>query len=256
MSSQIDFRTLPANVPVLCIPRVYPNISESRIRKIFEELDMGTLERIDVVTKTSDKGEKFNRVFVHFKRWNSSSNANIARERLLNGKDIKIVYDDPWFWKISAYREPERKPKYTEPQNSRRPMITFDSDEERPSKPASSFQTRPRHETRDETRPREERPRPRHETRDETRPREERPRPRHETRDERPRPRDERHYKPITPSNSPPRQRREEVIQREEIIHVEEENGGLTVDYGNVELPPPPRFAKKQPLKIEDEGTA
>ena len=82
MSSQIDFRTLPANVPVLCIPRVYANISESRIRKIFDDLDMGTLDRIDMVSKTSDKGEKFNRVFVHFRRWNTSGNANIARERL------------------------------------------------------------------------------------------------------------------------------------------------------------------------------
>lgn len=110
MSSHIDFRTLPANVPILCIPRVYSNISEGRIRKIFDDLDMGTLERIDIVSKTSEKGEKFNRVFVHFRRWNSSDNANTARERLLNGKEIKIIYDDPWFWKISAYRESERKP--------------------------------------------------------------------------------------------------------------------------------------------------
>jgi len=111
MSIQIDFRTLPANVPVLCIPRVYPNISESRIRKIFEDLDMGTIERVDMVSKFSakDKADKFNRVFVHFRRWNDSENARIARERLLNGKEIKIIYDDPWFWKISAYREPERK---------------------------------------------------------------------------------------------------------------------------------------------------
>ena len=90
MSAHIDFRTLPANVPVLCIPRVYPNISEGRIRKIFDDLDMGTLERIDIVSKTSEKGEKFNRVFVHFRRWNNSDNANTARERLLNGKELKL----------------------------------------------------------------------------------------------------------------------------------------------------------------------
>jgi hypothetical protein len=109
MSSQIDFRTLPSNVPILCIPRVYPNIHEKRIRGIFNDLNMGELERIDIVSKTSEKGERFNRVFVHFKRWNDSENANTTRERLLNGKEIKIVYDDPWFWKISAYRESERK---------------------------------------------------------------------------------------------------------------------------------------------------
>jgi hypothetical protein len=222
---------------------------------------MGALERIDIVSKTSDKGEKFNRVFVHFKRWNSSSNANTARERLLNGKDIKIVYDDPWFWKISAYREPERKPKYEETQNSRRPIITFDSDEERPSKPATnSFQTRddrprPRPRTRDD-RPRTRDDRPR--TRDD-RPRTRDDRPRNETRprtrDDRPR--EERNYKPRTPSNSPPRQRpEEERLEDRPLFNVPaEENNGLTIDYGNVALPPP-RFTKKQPLKIEDEGSA
>ena len=110
MSSQIDFRTLPANVPVMCIPRVYPNISESRIRRIFDDLNMGTIDHIDIVSKQSEKGEKFNRVFVHFYRWNNSENACVARERLLNGKEIKIIYDEPWFWKISAYREAEKRP--------------------------------------------------------------------------------------------------------------------------------------------------
>ncbi len=122
MSSQIDFRTLPANVPVLCIPRVYSNINESRIRKIFNDLHMGVLERIDIISKTTEKGEKFNRVFVHFHHWNHSENANIARERLLNGNEIKIIYDDPWFWKISAYKESEK-----------RNQPPFNSHEERPT---------------------------------------------------------------------------------------------------------------------------
>jgi hypothetical protein len=110
MSSTFDFTSVPANVPVLCIPRVYLNIEESRIHDIFEELNLGLIDHIDIVGKTTEKGEKFNRVFVHFKHWNTSEKACIARERLLTGKEIKIVYDDPWFWKISAYRAPERKP--------------------------------------------------------------------------------------------------------------------------------------------------
>jgi hypothetical protein len=105
MNSNIDFRTLPNNVPSLCIPRVFTNWTESRIRRIFDEIGLGEILRIDVISKNTEKGEKFNRVFVHYKRWFSNPNADMARERLLNGKDIKIVYDEPWFWKISAYRE-------------------------------------------------------------------------------------------------------------------------------------------------------
>ena len=132
MTTQIDFRTLPANVPSLCIPRVYSNIDEARIRRVFDELDMGDIQRIDVISKTNDKGDKFNRVFVHFKQWNASENANIARERLINGKEIKILYDDPWFWKVSAYREPVR-PSGAKQSYAHRPQkkasIQIDSDE-------------------------------------------------------------------------------------------------------------------------------
>jgi len=130
MTTTIDLTTLPANVPSLCIPRVFPNIDERRIRGIFDALDMGEIERIDIIKKNTEKGEKFNRVFIHWKRWNRSDNANQARERLLNGKEIKIVYDDPWFWKISAYREPVARPRPV--QRAIAPRLQFDSDEERP----------------------------------------------------------------------------------------------------------------------------
>ena len=129
MTSQIDFRTLPNNVPSLCIPRVFSNWTESRIRRIFDDLSMGEILRIDVVSKTTEKGEKFNRVFVHFKQWFSNQNADMARERLLNGKEIKIVYDDPWFWKVSAYREPNKKSEHRPDKEERpRASIRFDDD--------------------------------------------------------------------------------------------------------------------------------
>ena len=107
--NKIDLSTIPASVPSLCIPRVFPNIDERRIRRILGDLNMGEIDRIDIVPRQTDKGEKFNRVFIHWRRWNSGGNAEVARQRLLNGKDIKIVYDDPWFWKISAYRQPAKR---------------------------------------------------------------------------------------------------------------------------------------------------
>jgi hypothetical protein len=94
---------------------------------------MGEIQRIDIVSKTTEKGEKFNRVFVHFKRWFANQNADMARERLLNGKEIKIVYDDPWFWKVSAYREATKKSEHHSDREERpRATIKFDDDRERP----------------------------------------------------------------------------------------------------------------------------
>jgi hypothetical protein len=132
MSSFIDFRTLPANVPSLCIPSVFQSIDEYRIRRVFDDLNIGAIERIDIVQKTNKKGEKSNRVFIHFRHWFNNKNADTSRERLLNGKEIKIIYDDPWFWKVSAYRETNKLSHNEHHRNveQKRATIQFDSDDD------------------------------------------------------------------------------------------------------------------------------
>ncbi len=130
----IDFRTLPDFIPSMCIPRVYPNISEGRIRKIFDELNIGVIDRVDIVSKTTEKGERFNRVFIHMDRWFNNSNACVARERLLGGKDIKVVYDDPWFWKISAYKPGEGSSSNNNNNNKKKATIQFDSSDDEKEK--------------------------------------------------------------------------------------------------------------------------
>ena len=191
MNSHIDFRTLPNNVPSLCIPRVFSNWTESRIRRIFDDLGMGEIQRIDVVSKTTEKGEKFNRVFVHFKRWFSNQNADMARERLLNGKEIKIVYDDPWFWKVSAYREVKKDNHHSDREERPRASIRFDDDREQAPRPSLEQDRRPSRPREDRRHEQDRRPsdRDRHQDRPQDRPqdrrqdrRQEQPlRPRNET---------------------------------------------------------------------------
>ena len=129
-TTTVDFRTLPISIPSLCIPRVFINIDETRIRRVFDELNIGIIDRIDIICKTTPKGEKFNRVYVHFKRWFiNNTNADTARERLLNGKDIKIIYDDPWFWKVSAYRENLRSSQHLS-QDKKKVSLQFYDDKD------------------------------------------------------------------------------------------------------------------------------
>jgi hypothetical protein len=126
------------NMPILCIPRVFPNIDEQRIRKIFDELQIGNIQRIDIINKRTEKGEKYNCVFIHFNSWYNNANANQVLDRLLNGKDIKIIYDDPWFWKVSAYRRnPNKINKINNINNNKKdnnktyntkPVIIFDEE--------------------------------------------------------------------------------------------------------------------------------
>jgi hypothetical protein len=103
----VDLSALPPNVPSLCIPRVFKNITRERVMACFKDLGIGFVERIDMIPRKSDNGDEFQRVFIHL-RWNKSELASKARTRVLAGKEIKIIYDEPWFWKVSANRSVSR----------------------------------------------------------------------------------------------------------------------------------------------------
>ena len=93
--------------PSICIPRVFPNIDWKRVKNVFEELGMGEVERVDMVNKVNDKGQKFKRVFVHFKKWNDDPTTRQVKSKLLSGDSVKVVYDDPWFWKVFLSHVPK-----------------------------------------------------------------------------------------------------------------------------------------------------
>jgi len=92
----------------LCIPRVFANISWYRIKQVFIALNWGFVDRVDVIPSGGTK-----RAFVHFTP--GKFTATKVLEALCEGKQVKIVYDEPWFWQISLSRSakpaeaPERK---------------------------------------------------------------------------------------------------------------------------------------------------
>ena len=92
----------------LCIPRVLSSITQEQIRNVFHKINIGIINRIDIIpnkitvnNNNNNNNNKYNRVFIHLKKWNNSDNARIAQERFSKGQDIKVIYDDPWYWKIS-----------------------------------------------------------------------------------------------------------------------------------------------------------
>ena len=85
-------------------PRVFTNIRESRIRGVVNALKICTINKVDMVLRKDKSDKEFNKVYIHVDWWDNET-ANNAQARLREGKDVKIVYDDPWFWKVSAYRK-------------------------------------------------------------------------------------------------------------------------------------------------------
>lgn len=129
----------------ICVPRVFPNITWKRVKDAFEELELGKVERVDMVNKTNDKGEKFKRVFVHFKYWNNNETAQAVKDKLMKGDSIKVVYDDPWFWKVYKSNAPkptfDKKPKKQQQQKQKKTTARLMGDDEHPGAPTPAAGT-------------------------------------------------------------------------------------------------------------------
>ena len=88
----------------ICIPRVSSTTDKRYIKTIFEKI-IGINYNIQVIFVDIKNDERFKRVFVNIKysSLNNSVNNKINNlcERFDNGKQVKIVYSDPLFWRCS-----------------------------------------------------------------------------------------------------------------------------------------------------------
>jgi len=93
----------------LCIPRVFNNITEAKVYNVFNKLNIGKIHSINMIERTNKKGKMVKCVFINFDYWYLNERSQM-RNQLLSGKEIKIVYDDPWFWNVSIKRNTNNKP--------------------------------------------------------------------------------------------------------------------------------------------------
>ncbi len=89
----------------VCIPRIFNNIPVSKIVSTFESLNLGKVERVDIVQKTGKNNEPIKMAFIHFYKWYNNTAANNLRKKIEDPKyEAKIVYSDPWYWIILPNR--------------------------------------------------------------------------------------------------------------------------------------------------------
>jgi len=119
--------------PSLCIPRTHANIRRERLFAVFRSLGLGWIGRIDIVEKTDEStGAPFIRVFIHFTKWFQNAQTRKFLERLETQKSANIVYDEPWFWKVTksfVSAPPMPAPQQQQQQQPSRfpkPRIDFD----------------------------------------------------------------------------------------------------------------------------------
>jgi len=115
--------------PSLCIPRTHANIRRERLFAVFRSLGLGFIGRIDVVEKTDEQtGAPFIRVFIHFTKWFRNDQTRQFLDHLETQKSANIVYDEPWYWKVTksfvpAPQQPQQQQQQPQPSRFPKPRI-------------------------------------------------------------------------------------------------------------------------------------
>ena len=119
--------TMLPSEPSICIPRLFMNIQKERVYDVFTDLfGHNAIERVDMIERKNNIGGECKRAFIHFKSWPHTEQATEVRLKLLNGAEVKIMYDQPWFWRISASRVPRPENVYRSGTLENRPFIVID----------------------------------------------------------------------------------------------------------------------------------
>lgn len=108
--------------PSLCIARTHANIRRERIFAVFRSLGLGWIGRVDIVEKQDENGAPFIRVFIHFTKWFPNSKTREFLQHLETQPSANIVYDEPWYWKVTKSFVPAPQPKQ-QPSRFPRPRI-------------------------------------------------------------------------------------------------------------------------------------
>ena len=128
MSQSLDLTQFPDMEPSICISFVFANVRRQQVWEAMKESNLGFIERIDMVKMTGKDGKSFQRVFIHFKHWFRNQRARDTRTKLINGGMVKLFYNDPWFWKLTASRS--KKP---EERKERQSKVRLDLSDDTPS---------------------------------------------------------------------------------------------------------------------------
>lgn len=86
-----------SNIKSLCIPRIESSISKDYILSILNKLNVGYINKIYENPLRNDTTKK--RIIIQIK-WYNNMRSIMIQEELKKNKNIKLVYNMPWYWKI------------------------------------------------------------------------------------------------------------------------------------------------------------
>lgn len=84
----------------ICIPRINKRVTKKDVWRVFEKYRFGSIKSVVI------GGERDSRcVFIDYYSWRTDvPRVKAVYDRLMEGKDIKIIYDTPWHWRCVKSR--------------------------------------------------------------------------------------------------------------------------------------------------------
>ena len=83
----------------LYIPHVFPNFTAEYITGVFQFMEFGNVDHVDLVAKLDKNGNAYNAAYIHFAYWYSGPVSENFQARVKNPKkEARIIHDDPWYW--------------------------------------------------------------------------------------------------------------------------------------------------------------
>ena len=84
----------------LCIPRITSTTTKKFIFEKFKKLNWG---KVDVIKEYNLKEAGYKMIIIKI-LWGNDENALMYKNKLLEGTTIKVVYNNPWYWRVIKYK--------------------------------------------------------------------------------------------------------------------------------------------------------
>lgn len=88
----------------LFIPSVTATTSQAQVKRVFDNLNIGVVSRVDFVEKEQDSCKFM--AFIHFDYWYVTDTSYYLQEKILEEGQGKIVYNDPYYWIVRENKNP------------------------------------------------------------------------------------------------------------------------------------------------------
>lgn len=94
----------------LYIPRVFENISEDRIKQVFDTHLLGKVSHVDFILQHNGK-QPYKSAYIHFDEWYDNDASRDFQARILTPDEkVHLTYDKTWYWIVLKNTAQKKQP--------------------------------------------------------------------------------------------------------------------------------------------------